>query len=109
MRATKIGRKATPETKLKMSLSKKGKKLPHIDFAVQRHKETFGKRVIMLNLESNYIQEFYLIADALRFLNKPLKSSQISNCCKNKRKTAWGYKWMYKEDYLKAIENKTYK
>lgn len=48
------------------------------------------------SLENKYIKTFKSITEALFFLNKTIKSGHISNCCKNKRKSAYGYKWKYK-------------
>jgi group I intron endonuclease len=48
------------------------------------------------SLENKYIKTFKSITEALFFFNKTIKSGHISNCCKNKRKSAYGYKWKYK-------------
>jgi len=59
-----------------------------------------GMTVIQLSLNGEYIQEFISSAEAER----QLKIYNISNCCRNKQKTAGNFKWMYKEDYEKYIE-----
>ena len=52
----------------------------------------------MLNKDTNnMIMEFDGICNALRYLNKnPNNTQTISDCCKGKLKTAYGYKWKYK-------------
>lgn len=62
--------------------------------------------VFALNIDDNSIvQEFESIMEALRWLNKEESSNagNISKVCKGKTKSAYGFKWIYKEDY----ENKT--
>ena len=60
-----------------------------------------GKTVIQLSLKEEYITEFKSISETERQLN----IKHISCCCRKNRKTAGGFKWMYKEDYDKYIEN----
>ena len=51
-------------------------------------------KINQYDLNENYIRSFDSIAKAGEFLN--IKStSHISSCCRNKRKTAYGYKWKY--------------
>jgi hypothetical protein len=55
------------------------------------------KPVLQFNLNGEFIMEHKSSADAVRFLNAKKSSSvTISNCCKDKGKTALGYKWKYK-------------
>ena len=56
--------------------------------------------VVQLNKKGDFIKEFSSIREAGKSLNKDSVSS-ISACCKEKSKTAYGYRWMYKTDYLK--------
>lgn len=73
-----------------------GKPLPdNIRLAV---KLSLSKPVFMLDKNTlEILNEFDSATDAERFLNK--KSHHISCCCNNNRKSAYGYKWIYKEDY----------
>ena len=58
------------------------------------------KSVVQLALDNTFINEYNNIRelDNLGFHN-----SAIVMCCKGKRRTHKGYKWIYKEDYF--IEN----
>ena len=66
-----------------------------------------GKAIIQLDLKGNKIAEFDSIVLANRFFGVTDNNSNIIRCCKGKQKTYKGYKWMYKEDYLKLKENET--
>lgn len=85
-----IGNRHTKETKTKIS-------------------ENSNRRVAIYQLDkrtNKIINEFLSIVDAIKTLGfKNTTSSNISSCCtcREKHKTACGYKWIYKEDY----ENKT--
>lgn len=55
-----------------------------------------GKSIYMINPETDKIvQKFNCIRDAYRFLNKLHTRSNITDVCKGKNKTAYGYKWQY--------------
>ena len=54
------------------------------------------KAVIQYDLNNNIINEFPSIEEANKFLEKTSKS--INNCLANRAKTAFGYKWKYKEE-----------
>ena len=73
------------------------------------HKEVnqkaLGKIVNQYDLNGNFIQSFPSLKAAATFLGKITDTSfgatsQISNVCKGKRKTAYGYKWKFAEDIL---------
>ena len=53
------------------------------------------KPVIQYDLEGNFIKEWEATKIASIKLN--IHASNITNCCKNNRKTAGGYIWKYKE------------
>ena len=72
------------------------------EYTVNRMIEMHGKRVIMLDLDGNYIREFYTLIEAARHLGKSC-SAKIVDCCKGKRKTAYGFKWMYKVNYFREL------
>lgn len=50
------------------------------------------------DLDGNFIKEWDSIREALRGINKDIKSGNISICAKGKVKTAYGFIWKYKED-----------
>lgn len=54
-----------------------------------------SKKVNQYDLDWNFIKLWHSIAYVVIELN--ICSSSISNCCRWKRKTAWGFKWEYKK------------
>lgn len=66
--------------------------------------EKKNKSVLQFDLRGNIIKEYPSAKIASATLGI---SNKISMCCSGKRKTCGGYKWMYKEDYLKLKENET--
>ena len=61
-------------------------------------RKTQGKPVAQYDLQGNYIQTFECLRDAERFLEKPKGGYHISEVCKGKRGTAYGYKWKYADE-----------
>lgn len=61
-----------------------------------------GRTVIQLSLSGEYIETYESIKKAGESLQKG--SSTIYGCVKKRKKTAYGYKWMYEEDYKKMLE-----
>ncbi len=71
-----------------------------------KNNSIYKKRtIIQLSLAKEYIKEWSSIKEA----EKELNLYSISTVCSGKRNHAGGFKWMYKEDYEKYIEqqNKT--
>ena len=61
-------------------------------------KQINGKRskaVLQFDLQDNFIKEFPSAMQVERELG--FANGNIVNCCKGKYKTAYGYKWKYKE------------
>lgn len=54
---------------------------------------SLSKKVIQYDIQNNYIKTWDSIAQIVRENN--FSSTFISRCCKNKCKTAYGYKWEY--------------
>jgi hypothetical protein len=52
------------------------------------------KPIIQYDLKGNIVREWASSSDAGKSLNK--RSQSISECCQNKRKTAYGYNWELK-------------
>ena len=60
--------------------------------------ETLGKPIIQLDKNLNFIQEWESASKAAKSINK--LSSAISECCNKKRKSSYGYIWIFKEEYV---------
>ncbi|AKQ08406.1 homing endonuclease [Bacillus phage PBC2] len=99
------GKSHTEESKKRMSDSKLGRKLSeeHKKKVSENHADISGDKnpmaraVVQLTRDNEFITEYDTSkqgADAVGGDNSP-----IIKCCKGKQKTAYGYKWMYKEDY----------
>lgn len=80
---TSKGRKHTEETKLKMIKSR-------------------SKAIIQLTINDDYIREWDSAKQAE--IEGGFTNSNICVCCKGKRKSYKGYKWMYKTEYIKLKE-----
>lgn len=59
--------------------------------------EKHSKPVLQISLDGKVIGEFNSATEADKVLSKG-KGHHISDVCKGKRKTAYGYKWVYKEE-----------
>ena len=57
--------------------------------------EVMKKKVAMLSNKGEILKVFDCITEANEFLNVNRKSSNITNCCKGRKKSAYGYKWKY--------------
>jgi len=93
---TKLG--FNPKKNKNISLSKIGKKLSryHCD-KITQGKLNKGKKVLQYDLENNFIKEWNTAKEACLFYNfKDLNG--VSACCLGKQKTAFGYKWKYKNN-----------
>ena len=95
------GRRATEETKLKLSISHSGEN--HRLYGKSQPKETRDKigraksiQVVQLDLEGNLIKEWINLTSAKE---DGFQDSKISNCCRGKRLTHRNYIWMYKSEY----------
>jgi group I intron endonuclease len=93
------GKTHSDRTKKKMSEAKKGHPMYTNAWKEKMKKGawnsgTSSKPIIQCDLEGNIIKEWKSISEAAKHINKT--SSAISECCSNKRKTAYGYKWEYK-------------
>lgn len=56
------------------------------------------KAIVQLSLQCDYIREWNNIAEASKAYNLS-SSDDIAKCCKGIRKTSFGFKWVYLEDY----------
>ena len=95
IRQANLGRHLSSEAKLKVSLANKGKKLSAEHIAILTKMRS--KPVIQLSLNNQYIQEWASCTEASKSLGN---ITHISAVCRGERKSAGGYKWVYKEDYI---------
>jgi len=66
--------------------------------------KTNARAVVQLDFDMNFIMEFKSGRSAALFLN--ISSSNIFKCCKDRRYSHGGFKWMYKEDWDKLNTDK---
>ena len=64
------------------------------------NKKQFSRCVNQYDLNNEYIQSFSSVKDAARYVRPETKSlggvtAHITDVCKGKRKTAYGFKWQY--------------
>ena len=71
----------------KHSLKMKGKSSP---------KKGIGQSVIQFDLDGNYIKEWKTVMEVANHINK--RTNLIYDCCSGKVKTAYGFKWKFKEE-----------
>ena len=55
-----------------------------------------SKSILQYDLNENLIREFVSQQEAQYIMGKP-NSDGIGSCCRGKQKTAYGYKWKYKQ------------
>lgn len=63
------------------------------------HQILKGKEILQLDLEGNFIKKWSYISEVDKFYNKKMQSN-ITQCCRGKRNTAYGFKWEYAEENL---------
>lgn len=94
-------RPCSEETKIKIGNSNRGSNNgmfgKHIsELNKLKIKQRFSKPVLQLDMNNNIIREFSSATEAEHYLK--VKGSHISCCCTGRRKTAYGYKWRYKNE-----------
>jgi hypothetical protein len=109
VKAGTTGMKHSEESKRKMSDSlkqyynenpspKKGIKMSK-ESSDKKSKSMMGvmnKPILQYDLQDNFIKEWSSISEAYLSLNKKITNGCINLACKGKIKTAFGYKWKYK-------------
>lgn len=95
------GKKHSEESKLKMSISRSGKNnwrygthLTEEEKSKYRKAQKSSKKVVQLDMSGNYLREFDSQGEAAKYIG--CCSSNISECCRGKRKQVKGFKWEYK-------------
>lgn len=82
------GKKASEETRNKMSLSRKGTQIGI--------KNTNAKSVVQLSLDGQLINTYLLMKD----IPKLYYNKSIRECCKGLKESYHGFIWRYKKDYV---------
>jgi group I intron endonuclease len=90
------GKKASEETKKKLSESHKGIKLS------EEAKAKISKPVVQLSLDGEYINTYKSQSEAQRVTG--VWFSNISKCCRHQAHVAGGYTWVFAEEYLENIQ-----
>lgn len=67
-----------------------------------------SKAVLMLDFDGNIVNRFDAISVANKVLNNDRANSNISRTCVNKKGTAYGYLWLFEEDYNNMIKNNSF-
>lgn len=79
---------------------KKGIKMSE-ESSLKKSKAMMGvlnKVILQYDLEDNFIKEWGSISEVYLFFNKKVTNGCINLACKGKIKTAFGYKWKYKNN-----------
>ena len=100
MSKANIGHIVSDETREKLRKARLGKSLSE-ESKEKVRKSRIKKVVIQFDLENNFICEYESISFAEKETNTP--GTHISACCKGKRKTANGFIWRYKNDYINTL------
>lgn len=105
VKAGTTGMKHSEESKRKISEGlkghispNKGKKMSK-ESCEKKSKSMMGvmnKPILQYDLQDNFIKEWSSISEAYSSLNKKITNGCINLACKGKIKTAFGYKWKYK-------------
>ena len=59
------------------------------------------RKVNQYDLQGNFIKQWNSITDFLKENDLNLKNSNITTCCKGKRKNAYGFIWKYADEDCK--------
>lgn len=78
----------------KETLQKKSEFMKNSDYVAK-----LRKAVLQLDLNGNVVNEYNSITDAAKAMGSINRRVQIKRCCQGKCKTAYKYKWRYKNDY----------
>jgi very-short-patch-repair endonuclease/predicted transcriptional regulator len=70
--------------------------------SVSRFGNKFTRKIVQLSINSEIISIFNSVKEASE--KSIVGRTNISQACSGKQKTAGGYKWMYKEDYDRFID-----
>jgi hypothetical protein len=83
------GKKASKETREKMSLSHKGKPLVWLDYKGHNNSRAF--KVYQYSLNNEFIKEWKCAKYAIDFYK--MNKTSITDCLKGRQKSAFGFIW----------------
>ena len=95
-----FGKHHTEESKKKISEKQKGKKLSEETrrkMSKARINGKQSKKILQFTLDGEFLKEWLSIAECSR---NGYSGANICYCCQGKRKSAYGFKWMYADDYI---------
>jgi hypothetical protein len=107
IKAGTTGMKHSEESKRKISEGLKGHTSPNKgkkmsqESCDKKSKSMIGvmnKSILQYDLQDNLIKEWSSVSEAYLSLNKKITNGCINLACKGKIKTAFGYKWKYKNN-----------
>lgn len=91
-------RKAVAEANRNRVWSEESRKKLSNTVKNSKHNAELRKIVMQFDLNNNYIGEFSSIMEAANALGFENRRVNIKRCCQGKRKTAYGFKWKFKND-----------
>ena len=93
------GKHHSEENKIKWSEKKKGKHISEetrIKLSKSNINGKCSKKVLQFTLDGEFIREWPSVMECSR---NGYDFRNISACCRGERKSAYGFKWMYADDY----------
>ena len=82
-------------TKEKISMANKGR--------LSGDRNPSAKRIVQLTKEGIFVNKYTTGLEGALAVSGDL--SAVIKCCRGKRKTAYGFRWTYEEDYLKPLSS----
>lgn len=71
----------------------------NIKRSLTRKENYKGRPLLMMDMDGNVLKRFDGIRDAEKYIKKP-HTGHISDCCNNKRHSAYGYFWKWEDNNL---------
>ena len=69
-------------------------------YKVMNQDNVRGKSVVQLSLDGDYLNTYKSGYDAAQRVGNPKLNSGIIKCCRGYKKTAGGFIWKFKDDYM---------
>ena len=89
------GRKFSEEHKKKIGQALKGRTFS--EEALEKNRKKHSVPIVQLTLDEELVDRF----DSIKYatLQTGIRKMSIIDCCKGRRKSVYGFKWMYESDY----------